>query len=105
MPGVTRKTVDTAGGQLVQGSGDVFVNGQPMVRLGDLVANHGIGPHTGSTFEEDDGFGPRPPPRQGVKMVEGSSSVFCNGIPACRAGHKASCGHAATGSTDVFIGG
>ena len=105
MPGVTRKEIDTAGGKLLEGSSTVFVNGYPMVRLGDRVDNHGISPHSATSYE-DDGFGPRPPPGfGGVKMYQGSSSVYCNNIPACRAGHLATCGHPATGSTNVFIGG
>lgn len=87
MPGITRKDVDVAGGVLIQGSGDVFVNGRSMVRLNDAVSGHGTGNHRSPV------------------MVEGSSSVFCNGKPVCRAGHRASCGHPATGSSDVFIGG
>jgi uncharacterized Zn-binding protein involved in type VI secretion len=36
-------------------------------------------------------------------MAEGSPDVIVNGIPASRAGDKATCGHPATGSGDVII--
>lgn len=87
MPGITRKDIDTAGGVLLQGSSNVFVNGRSMVRIGDAVQGHSPGVHSNPV------------------MVQGSSSVFCNRTPVCRAGHQASCGHPATGSVNVFIGG
>ena len=86
MPGVTRQGVDTAGGVEVAGSPDVLVNGSPAVRVGDAVAGHGLIPH----------FSP--------VMASGSGSVFVNGIPVCRAGDSATCGHVATGSSDVIAG-
>lgn len=87
MSGATRKDLDVAGGVLIEGSGDVFVNNRSLVRIGDRVSSHGPSVHSGPI------------------MVEGSATVFCNGKPVCRTGHKASCGHPATGSADVFIGG
>jgi uncharacterized Zn-binding protein involved in type VI secretion len=88
MPGIARDNgKDIAGGVLIQGSSNVFVNGKPAVRKGDLVATHGKPPHAGP------------------KMVGSSSSVFVNGKGVCRAGDAASCGHTATGSGNVFEGG
>lgn len=87
MKGVTRKQIDSAGGKLLEGSSNVFVNGKSLVRRGDRVQSHGRANHSAA------------------KMVEGSSTVFCNGKPVCRRGHKATCGHPATGSSNVFIGG
>ena len=85
--GVSRDAgTDIAGGALIQGSGDVFTNNDPTVRLGDAVAGHGRGAHRGPT------------------MAEGSQSVFTNNIPTVRAGDSATCGHFATGSGDVFAG-
>jgi uncharacterized Zn-binding protein involved in type VI secretion len=84
--GATRKGLDTAGGVLIQGSPNVFVNGAASVRIGDAVAGHGNSPHSSP------------------RMVTGSSSVFINKISACRRGDRASCGHRATGSFNVFIG-
>lgn len=87
MTGATRKQIDSAGGKLAEGSGNVFVNGRALVRKGDRVESHGRANHSAAT------------------MVEGSSSVFCNGKPVCRKGHRATCGDQATGSSNVFIGG
>ena len=84
--GATRRGVDTAGGVLVGGSPNVFVNSAASVRIGDAIAGHGKSPHSGPV------------------MVSGSSSVFINNIPSCRLGDKASCGHKSTGSSNVFIG-
>ena len=86
MPGVTRKTTDSAGGALREGSSNVFVNGKEAVRVGDAVTPHGIGPHASPV------------------MSEGSSTVFVNGIALCRAGDAASCGHNASGSDNVIAG-
>jgi uncharacterized Zn-binding protein involved in type VI secretion len=81
MPGAVRKQQDVAGGPVITGSSNVYVNGKPMVRKGDLVASHGKKPHSGV-----------------VKMVQGSGTVFCNGRPACKKGNVASCGHKVSGS-------
>lgn len=86
MPGIAREGVDAAGGTIIQGSPNVFVDGAPAVRIGDAVAGHGPGPHAGPV------------------MAQGSSTVFVNGIPVSRAGDAASCGHPASGSGDVFAG-
>lgn len=88
MPGAVRKQKDSAGGPLISGSPNVFVNGKAMVRKGDLVASHGRSPHSGV-----------------VKMVTASKTVFCNGKGACRKGDLASCSHKATGSSNVKIEG
>ncbi len=86
MPGVSRKGMDSAGGTIVGGSSDVFVNGAGVVRIGDAIAGHGDPPHAGPV------------------MAAGLGSVLVNGIPICRAGDAASCGHAASGSGDVIAG-
>lgn len=85
MRGATRKNLDSAGGKLLEGSPTVFVNGQPLARIGDAVEGHGVGIHAGPV------------------MATGSSNVFANGIPACREDDVATCGHPATGSPDVNI--
>lgn len=84
--GVTRKGIDAAGGILITGSDNVFVNNAQVVRIGDIVAPHGLPPHI-------------VPP-----MVTGSNNVFTNNIPTCGVGDVAACGHPATGSSDVFVG-
>ena len=86
MSGASRANQDKAEGLIIQGSGDVSTNGSPQVRIGDKVMGHGRGEHSLPT------------------MAEGSTTVLVNGIGACRAGDKATCGHPATGSGTVFIG-
>ena len=88
MPGVVRDFGrDIAGGALIRGSNDVFVNGKPLVRIGDNVAAHGRGVHSSPV------------------MVSGSGNVFANNISICRAGDIANCGHPAVGSYNVFANG
>lgn len=85
MPGIARVGIDTAGGTILGGGqSSVYVNGALAAVIGDAVASHGLPPHASAT------------------MVEGSSSVFINNIGVCRAGDAASCGDAATGSSDTF---
>ena len=85
MPGIVRKGQDAAGGVLVQGSGNVFANNKAVVRLGDLIASHGIAPHTSPV------------------MASASNNVFTNNIPTCRRGDIGSCGHPSSGSGNVFV--
>ena len=85
MPGAVRQSQDSAGGTLAGGSPDVITNGTPQVRKGDAVTGHGDPPHAAPV------------------MIEGSNNVIVNGSPACHAGHKATCGHPASGSGDVII--
>jgi uncharacterized Zn-binding protein involved in type VI secretion len=78
--GIAVKGLDTAGGtQLNGGQSFFFVEGAPVVLLGDPVAGHGMPPHAAPVMEQ------------------GSEWMFLNGIPVCRAGHAASCGHVSTG--------
>lgn len=82
MPGIACVGIDYAGGiQLgMQGAG-FTVDGATVVLLGDHVASHPpLPPHVGNPV-----------------MAEGSPSFRFNGIPVCREGHLASCGHATTG--------
>lgn len=85
MSGISRVGVDTAGGT-INGGGQstVYCNGSLVAVIGDAVAGHGPFAHAGPT------------------MVEGSSTVFAEGIGICRAGDAASCGDTATGSSDSF---
>jgi uncharacterized Zn-binding protein involved in type VI secretion len=88
MPGITRLSVDSAGGPLSSSSSDVFVNGSGAVRISDSVTPHAPGGvHLGAV------------------MVGSSSTVFVNKRGVCRQGDPASCGHPATGSSNVFAGG
>lgn len=86
MSGITVKALDTAGGVQMAGQQATWtVNGQPIVLLGDPVAGHGLPPHAAPT------------------MAEGSAWMSLNGIAVVRAGHKANCGHPATGQSNFLI--
>lgn len=88
MYGITRVGIDTAGG-LILGGGQSFVTvqGHFWAVVGDAVAGHGEAPHDNPV------------------MIQGSSFITINGIPACREGDSASCGHAATGSETMKVSG
>jgi len=88
MKGVGRVGVDSAGGTIIGVlAPNVIVNGSPIVLVGAAVTGHGVGVHASPT------------------MAEGSSTVFVNGIPVCRTGDAASCGHTlSAGSGNIFIG-
>lgn len=87
MAGIARATQDTAGG-IITGvvAPTVFVNGKPIACKGATVAPHGSGTHASSV------------------MDEASSKVYAAGARVCRAGDKATCGDAATGSSNVNAG-
>ena len=82
------------------GSGDVFVNGIPITRVGDATTGHPCPP----------GGSVAPP----TKNKSGSGTVFANGLPICRVGdplvpHKCNGnpphgGVFVGGSGDVFAG-
>ena len=88
MPGICRIGIDTAGGVIigVVQDGTVFANGALVSVNGDLVAPRGVAPHSSPT------------------MIAGSNNVFINRIAVCNAGDLATCGHAVTGSNNVFVG-
>lgn len=88
MPGFCRVGVDVAGGTItgVVQDGTVFVNGAIASVDNDPVAPHGVAPHAAPV------------------MIAGSKNVFINGIAVCNAGDLATCGHAASGSSNVFVG-
>jgi len=76
----------------VEGSSDVFINGQPAVRVGDAYDAHGC-PSC-------------PAPAHGRKLAQGSPTVLINGKPAGRVGDAIDCGGvASTGSGDVLLDG
>lgn len=86
MHGIARINLDSAGGTILGSLQDVAtVEGQRWSVLGDPVAGHGNAPHAAPV------------------MALGSSFIRINGIPVCRAGHLASCGHPATGSAVMRI--
>ena len=82
MPGIALVGVDAAGGVQLGLQVPWFrVNGQPVAVQGDNVAPHP----------------PAPPHSSGPVMAEGSPAFRVGGIPVCREGHLATCGHATTG--------
>ena len=82
MPGVACVSVDYAGGvQLGMQAAKFKIRGNPVVVIGDDVESHP----------------PFPPHSSRPVMVEGTSKFRVNGIPVCREGHKANCGHETTG--------
>lgn len=81
MHGIARVGLDSAGGTQLGGGQDwVTADGALVVLKGDAVAGHGDGEHAGPV------------------MAEGSPWVRIDGMPVCRQGHVASCGHPSTGS-------
>ena len=85
--GISRVAQDTAGG-VITGvlAPTVYINGKHVAVVGAVVASHGSAPHASPV------------------MVGHSSTVFANGLPVCRDGDAASCGHLANGSGNVFAG-
>lgn len=82
MPGVACVSVDTAGGVQLGMQAEKFkVRGNPVAVKGDAVAPHP----------------PAPPHTSNPVMAEGTSKFRVNGIPVCREGHLATCGHPTTG--------
>lgn len=86
MHGIARINQDSAGGLIIGALQDfVTVEGTLWSVLGDPVQPHGPGLHGGPV------------------MAEGSPFITINGIPVCREGHLANCGHPATGSASMRI--
>lgn len=73
------------------GSPDVYVNGRPLMRVGDSYVPHAcVAGHAGP---------------HGRALADGSATVFINGKPAGRKGDAIDCGgQAQTASGNVFIG-
>ena len=87
MSGICRVGIDTAGGVILGGGQNfVYANSAIVSVDGDLVQGHGPGVHAGPV------------------MIAGSNNVFINGIAVCNAGDLATCGHPASGSSNVFVG-
>ena len=72
----------------IQGSSNVFCNGQPVHRVGDAWAAHTC---------------PAIPETHAGSAAAGSGSIFVNGRPVCRIGDAVDCGSImVTGSNNVF---
>ena len=88
MPGIAVKALDVAGGAQLAGGQDWFsVEGQLVVLRGDPVT-----PHL-----------PLVPLHTAPLMAQGSPWMSIDGVPVCRAGHLANCGHATTGRNWFLI--
>ena len=85
MPGICRDN-DTAGGDLIPSQTTVYANNELVIVDGDDVAGHGTGPHAGPT------------------ITAGANNVYIGTKLVCNAGDSATCGHTATGSSDVNVG-
>ena len=83
--GITRDS-DTCAADISPSQGTVYANGEKVIVDGDSVAGHGVGEHAGPTMEA------------------GSNEVYIGGIAVVNAGDSCTCGHTATGSSDVFVG-
>ncbi|MBF0590184.1 MAG: hypothetical protein HQL53_13770 [Magnetococcales bacterium] len=81
MSGATRCNVDAAGGTIRSLQNWVTIDDDPWAVIGSPVDGHGLPPH-GSPV-----------------MAEGVDWITIDGIPICRAGNAASCGHPATGQS------
>ena len=87
MPGICRNGTDSAGAALIASQSIVKANGDAVVVNGNTVTAHGVGLHAA-------------PPT----MIAGSNNVFIGGVAVCNAGDLATCGHAASGSSNVNVG-
>ena len=86
MGGISRNGIDSAGGIITSaGQSKFYVNGSLAIVHGDPVTPHGIGVHAGPT------------------MIANTTKVFINGKAVVQAGDLATCGHASSGSANVFI--
>lgn len=88
MPGIARVNADSAGGTITQAlAPSVYVNGNRVAVINCQVASHGTAPHNSPV------------------MVGASGNVYAESKRVCRQGDAASCGHAASGSGNVFANG
>jgi uncharacterized Zn-binding protein involved in type VI secretion len=88
-----RNVPHCSGHSMATGSENVFINGLPACRVGDITTFH-LRP------------GGRFCPPHSATVARGSSSVFINGRPAARVGDSiGGCTSIAQGSADVIIGG
>jgi uncharacterized Zn-binding protein involved in type VI secretion len=86
MPSIGRVNADRAGGLLLTGNPSVEINGLPAAVLGSLIQDHGRNEH------------------DLAKMNVGFNGVLIGGLPVCRTGDVASCGHPLVSSSNVEAG-
>lgn len=84
--GASRQGIDIAGGVLLDGSSNVFVENYAVALNGSRVVSHGISLH-------------------GIAvMIASSSKVIINNKAPIRSADSATCGHRVSGSSRVFFG-
>jgi len=88
MPGASRCNDDTAGGTIRALQTLVTLKGEPWAVVGSPVDSHAPCPLPASHCN--------------ATMAQGSNLVTIKGVPVCRAGDLASCGHAATGQSWIL---
>lgn len=84
--GVSRAYLDRAGGTILVGNPDFYLDGLPVAMQGNPVEDHGNNEHSSAV------------------IVNGSPNFLINGIPVCTSASQASCGHQATGSSTFTVG-
>jgi uncharacterized Zn-binding protein involved in type VI secretion len=87
MASIAIKNISTAGGLIIEGSLNVFINGYGIARDGDGVASHDISPHDAAT------------------LIAGSRKIYVNGKRVVVAGDFATCGDVVIATGNVGAGG
>ena len=81
------------GGAILSGASTVFVNGQLVAQIGNLIEPHAPWDPT------------EHPPHENATVTSGSSTVIADGVFVAMVGSGNSCGHTiVSGSTDVIVG-
>lgn len=82
---VCRANIDKAGGLIVGGSSNVFIDGFPVALEGNRIVSHDNNPHNNAI------------------MINGLSKFVVNGIPVCIEGvSRGTCGHIAFSGSSVI---
>lgn len=82
---VCRANIDKAGGLILGGSSNVFIDGFPVALEGNRIVSHDDDPHKNAI------------------LINGTSKFVVNGIPVCIEGiSKGTCGHIASSNSSVI---
>ncbi|AEH03611.1 PAAR motif of membran proteins [Pseudomonas phage PhiPA3] len=86
MPAVGRIGIAVAGGTVLgPGALKLRIGGIVATQLGDQIRGHGNGSHNNA------------------RMVQGSTKLRVQGIPICKVGDAASCGHTLTDNSKMTV--
>ena len=88
--GIVRTGYDTAGGIIQPAQTKVRIGVNPVGTVGSPVESHAPCP---LVFKHCD-----------AHMAEGNPKIRIGEVPVCFAGHAASCGHGASGRTNIRAG-